>query len=222
MNKSRNRNWSNQLPQRPKAVFKGYTISDLCKLLYRRKVQPRWAPKFEHSPDLALIYKMLVHDLNWIVGGLHYEEKLIAPWDKVRMVFNDDHRVIVSYRALKNFKITVGEYHAKPDNQPPKGYCPSKAADVVKGDTLLVRYDKSDPNRKVEVQVVTGDLFDSDQDDWRIFLMDLEDFCGLVRYNMRALDHKADVLLVKEHLNDGKKSISPSSLRGHRDEKRNK
>ena len=157
---------------------------------------PEYFPKLKDSPELLTIFHLLF--------SLGYNSE-IAAFDgyeiaasseagleeRMRMIIGADTRDIMTFKCTKDFTLVGMEF--TPMAELPLYQTPTKAREVKKGDLLLVRRDTEiiKASGTAELQVLTNGLFNSSDDDWRIFTGTLVDVSQITKYTVRerAIDY---------------------------------
>lgn len=94
------------------------------------------------------------------------------------------HRDVLRYKVKTPFTLTNGIF--RPMGEVPDGFKPALARKLYKNDTILARFDKRDKNDMfIEVQILTNGLFGSDDEDWKVFLLTVQEFSDILKFMKR-------------------------------------
>lgn len=148
---------------------------------------PKYFPKFKNSPELLTIFHLLFSlGYNSEVAafdGFEIAESTSATLEeRMRLIIGAETRTLLTYKCFKNFTIEGMEF--TPMAELPLYQTPAKAREVKVGDLLIVRKDTEIFNRRgtAELQILTNGLFNSVDDDWRIFTGTLVDIAQITKY----------------------------------------
>jgi hypothetical protein len=169
-------------PKSPRAKMEGLAVRTLQDALWKGRDYPKYFYKYAHSAELIKIFKIMVNRPAYWQDGLIYE---MAPHDKLHHVFGTDSRFIFTYEVMEDFILKVGEIN---EIEPiPADYPPSKLRKLYRGDIVLIRVDKRDPDLKMDMQVLTCGLFQDLSDDFRNFRLDSSDIAQF-RKHLKLVD----------------------------------
>lgn len=157
-------------------------VPKLQEILFEGRDYPRYFAPYRYSAELMKIYKILVDSPSVWENSIKYE---LNPEEKLHLVFGTDYRHIYTYEVIEEFFLNFGEF--KNQNEI-AGIEFQRAARTLRvGDQLLIRKDTRDEELKVDVQILTGGLFQDFTEDWKVLTMDTIDV-GHIRKYLKLID----------------------------------
>lgn len=154
----------------PKAQL-SLSITNLQNFLWLHKKFPKYFSGYRHSKELMKIYKILIDRPKVWENKIEYEK--LEPEEKLHLVFGTDYRHIYTYKAIQNFTLNVGEI--KNPELIASIELIKAARDIREGDTILIRRDTRDEDLKIDLQILSGGLFQDSTEDWKVFTLDTID-----------------------------------------------
>lgn len=151
---------------------------------------PEYFPKLKDSPELLTIFHLLF-SLGYNSEVASFDGYEIAAnseaglEERMRMIIGADTRDIMTFKCSKDFTLVGMEF--TPMAELPLYQTPAKAREVKKGDLILIRRDSNiiKASGTAELQVLTNGLFNSSDDDWRVFTGTLVDVSQITKYSVR-------------------------------------
>ena len=156
---------------------------------------PKYFPKFKDSPELLTIFHLLF-SLGYNSEVATFDGFEIAKGasatleERMRLIIGADTRTLLTYKCFKDFKIEGMEF--TPMAELPIYQTPAKAREVKVGDLLIIRKDNEIFSKRgtAELQILTNGLFNSADDDWRIFTGTLVDMAQITKYAVREKERE--------------------------------
>lgn len=148
---------------------------------------PEYLPKFKSSPELMTIFHILFSigynsEVNSMDGFETAEVTTGSLEERMRLIIGADTRIITTYKCHTDFILNGMEF--TPMAELPLYQTPTKARDIRTGDLLLIRRDEMTLKQQgvVELQILTNGLFNSSDDDWRVFTGNQVDIIQITKY----------------------------------------
>ena len=170
-------------------VLRGNAPNNLERFLFPEGL-PNYFPRLNKSPELLTIFHLLF--------SLGYDEEIAAMdgydlatsssiglEDRMRLIIGADTRQILTYKCVQDFVLSGMEF--TPMAEIPLYQTVLKAREVRKGDLLLIRRDEKTLRERgvAELQILTNGLFNSSDDDWRVFTGTLVDISQITKYAVK-------------------------------------
>lgn len=178
-----------------RSVLKGSAPALLENFLFPEGL-PEYFPSFRDSPELLTIFHLLFSlGYNSEVAALDgfdiAADTSGALEERMRLIIGADTRSLLTYKCFQDFRLIGMEF--TPMAELPLYQTPSKAREVKKGDLLIIRRDTEIFNRRgtAELQILTNGLFNSVDDDWRVFTGTLVDISQITKYSTLEKEGKA-------------------------------
>lgn len=197
MMKSMGRRATKKRHLKERSRLKDLPLAKLQSMLFPTGM-PKYFTKFDESPDLIKIFKLLVYRPAVIQNSISYKMDIIK---KLNFVFGTEYRHIITYKAANTFTITHGELIDTDDSNPiPPDTSRADLRIIYEGDLILVRVDNNskDYGLEIDVQVLTCGLFQDTTDDFRQFKLDREHFFKYYRKYMTLVDLGSDTINSEE------------------------